>query len=79
MADTFSKPQATRLFGFIMAGGSIGAILAPSVTRLVVGEHGATGVMLVSVGALLMATLLAVLLGKYARSQQHNHCLVRHD
>ena len=36
MADIFRPGQATRLFGFIMAGGSIGAILAPSVTKAVV-------------------------------------------
>ena len=39
MADIFRPGQATRLFGFIMAGGSIGAMLAPSVTRLIVGMH----------------------------------------
>lgn len=71
MADIFRPGQATRLFGFIMAGGSIGAILAPSVTKAVVGGYGATGVMLTSASALLGATLLAVLLARYARSQEH--------
>jgi len=72
MADIFRPGQATRLFGFIMAGGSIGAILAPSVTRLVVSDYGATGVMLTAASALLIATLFAVLLGRYTRSVQQN-------
>lgn len=70
MADIFRPGQATRLFGFIMAGGSIGAILAPSVTRAIVGDHGASGVMLAAIGALMVATLLAMLLARYTRMQQ---------
>src|SRR5210317_1838235 len=72
MADIFRPGQAQRLFGFIMAGGSIGAIIAPSFTRGVVVEHGATGVMLVSATALAIATVLAVALGRYARTHDHN-------
>ena len=72
MADIFRPGQATRLFGFIMAGGSIGAILAPSVTRLIVGMHGATGVMLTAAGALAIATGIAVALGHFVRSEQNN-------
>ncbi|MEE4292459.1 MAG: MFS transporter [Xanthomonadales bacterium] len=70
MADVFRPGQATRLFGFIMAGGSIGAIVGPSITRLVVADHGASGVMLVAVGALLVATVMAVVLGRYASSRE---------
>src|SRR4051812_14447791 len=39
MADIFSAPQATRLFPFIAAGGSTGAIAGPLITNLFV--HGA--------------------------------------
>jgi len=70
MADVFRPGQATRLFGFIMAGGSIGAIVGPSITRLVVADHGASGVMLVAVGALLVATVMAIVLGLYASSRE---------
>jgi AAA family ATP:ADP antiporter len=70
MADIFRPGQATRLFGFIMAGGSIGAILAPSVTKAIVDPHGASGVMLVAACALLVATSLAVFLGRYTRRLQ---------
>jgi AAA family ATP:ADP antiporter len=67
MADIFRPGQAQRLFGFIMAGGSIGAIIAPSVTKGIVTGYGATGVMLTAAGFLATATLLAIVLGRYAR------------
>ena len=70
MADIFRPGQATRLFGFIMAGGSIGAMLAPSVTRLVVADHGATGVMLTAAVALSIATGIAIGLARFVRAEQ---------
>ena len=72
MADIFRPGQAQRLFGFIMAGGSIGAVIAPSVTKGVVPVFGATGVMLVASVMLIAATLLAVLLGWFTRKQREN-------
>lgn len=72
MADIFRPGQAQRLFGFIMAGGSIGAIIGPSVTKFVVVDHGASGVMVVAAGALGVATALAVILGRYARRAENN-------
>jgi AAA family ATP:ADP antiporter len=72
MADIFRPGQAQRLFGFIMAGGSIGAIIAPSFTKGIVAGHGATGVMLTSAVFLGLATVLAVVLGRFARTQGTN-------
>ena len=72
MADIFRPGQAQRLFGFIMAGGSIGAIIAPSITKAIVPEYGASGVMLTASFLLILATLLAILLGKYTRKQSQN-------
>jgi AAA family ATP:ADP antiporter len=72
MADIFRPGQAQRLFGFIMAGGSIGAIIAPSVTKGVVAHHGATGVMLAAATLLAVATLLAIVLARYARGSDHH-------
>jgi AAA family ATP:ADP antiporter len=72
MADIFRPGQAQRLFGFIMAGGSIGAIIAPSITKAVVPGYGATGVMLMASVFLAIATLLAVFLGRYTRHQRHD-------
>ena len=72
MADIFRPGQAQRLFGFIMAGGSVGAILAPSVTKLIVPGYGASGVMVAAAGALGVATLMAILLGRYTRKEHHD-------
>jgi AAA family ATP:ADP antiporter len=56
MADTFSKPQATRLFGFIGAGASIGAIIGPAFAALLVGGLGTDPLLLIASG-LIVATL----------------------
>jgi AAA family ATP:ADP antiporter len=72
MADIFRPGQAQRLFGFIMAGGSIGAIVAPSFTRGIVTGHGAAGVMLTAAGFLTIATLLAIVLSRYTRKDGSN-------
>jgi AAA family ATP:ADP antiporter len=72
MADIFRPGQAQRLFGFIMAGGSIGAIIAPSATKAIVPAYGATGVMLTGAACLLVATALAVAMGRYTRRAQHD-------
>lgn len=72
MADIFRPGQAQRLFGFIMAGGSIGAIIAPSITKSIVPGYGATGVMLASSFLLALATILAIILGVYSRKQSDN-------
>src|SRR5580658_8760657 len=40
VSDVFSAAQATRLYGFIAAGGSIGAITGPLIVRLAVHATG---------------------------------------
>jgi AAA family ATP:ADP antiporter len=72
MADIFRPGQAQRLFGFIMAGGSIGAIIAPSFTKGIVPGYGATGVMLMAVVFLVVATGLAIVLGHHTRRERHD-------
>jgi AAA family ATP:ADP antiporter len=68
MADIFRPEQAQRLFGSIMAGGSLGAIAGPLLTANQVGRIGSGGVMLVAIVFLLVATGLAIALGRYERS-----------
>jgi AAA family ATP:ADP antiporter len=72
MADIFRPGQAQRLFGFIMAGGSTGAIIGPMLTAGIIFDHGARGVMLVAGACLLAATMMAIILGRYARKQRDN-------
>ena len=65
MADIFSPGQAQRLFGSIMAGGSTGAILGPIATARWVGDIGSSGVMVIALVCLCIATVMAITLGRY--------------
>jgi AAA family ATP:ADP antiporter len=56
MADTFSKGQATRLFGFIGAGASAGGIVGPATARLLVGDVGTDALLLIA-SVLVVLTL----------------------
>ena len=49
MADTFSSAQGKRLFAFIAAGGSLGAIVGPGLTALLAVPLGPVNLFLVSV------------------------------
>jgi AAA family ATP:ADP antiporter len=48
MADIYNNAQARRLFGFIAAGGTVGALTGPVITTLLVQPLGAQNLLLVS-------------------------------
>ena len=54
MADLFTKAQSLRLFGFIGAGASVGALLGPSVPALFAGVMGVDNLLLVASVMLLL-------------------------
>jgi AAA family ATP:ADP antiporter len=62
MSDIFSAAQATRLFALIAAGGSVGAIAGPLVTRFAVGTTGLDGLLLIAAGGFLAVIVLVHLL-----------------
>jgi AAA family ATP:ADP antiporter len=72
MADIFHPDQAQRLFGSIMAGGSLGAISGPLLTARWVGDIGSSGVMILAIICLLVATVFAILLGRFERQQRQH-------
>jgi AAA family ATP:ADP antiporter len=72
MADIFRPGQAQRLFGFIMAGGSLGAMAGSWITTVLVLTLGSRNMMMLSAACLLVATVLAVILGRYTRRQNHD-------
>jgi AAA family ATP:ADP antiporter len=72
MADIFHPGQAQRLFGSIMAGGSLGAISGPLLTANWVGVIGSRGVMTLAIVCLLVATAFAILLGRFERNQHQD-------
>jgi AAA family ATP:ADP antiporter len=72
MADTFSRPQATRLFGFIGAGASTGAIIGPTLAALLVGDIGTDALLLVAAGSIALAPPLIIWLQDLKRSDLNN-------
>lgn len=61
MSDAWSNAQAKRLYGFIAAGGSAGAITGPLLTHSLVSITGPTHLLLVS--AMLLTLAIACALG----------------
>ena len=55
MSDIFTDAQAKRLFGFIAAGGSAGAITGPIITSLLIDIVGLQNLLLVSAAFLALA------------------------
>ncbi len=60
MADVFNNTDAKRFYGYIGAGGTIGALLGPAITRGLVHPIGVANLLLVS-AALLTVCLLCIL------------------
>jgi len=68
MADLFTTEAARRLFGFIAAGGSLGAVVGPSLTALLAPALGIPNLLLVSAALLAGAVgCIAALLRIAAR------------
>jgi AAA family ATP:ADP antiporter len=62
MADTFSRAQAKRLFGFVAAGGTVGGIVGPAIATLLARAVGNYHLMLISaVGFFITALLVRML------------------
>ncbi len=66
MADLYTTGQAKRLYGFISAGGTSGAIAGPFVTASLATVVGPTNLLLISAGFLLLAVLCIRRLGAWA-------------
>ena len=68
MADIYSKQQATRLFGFIAAGSSLGAIFGPTISLLLATKIGSYNLILVSACLLIVPVFIATVLEKIRAS-----------
>ncbi len=58
MADLFSRTQAKRLYAFMAAGGSFGALLGPMMTALLVSRVGTQTLLLVSAAGFCVTIIL---------------------
>ena len=68
MADLYSNTQAHRLFGFIAAGGTVGALTGPALAALLVQPFGAKNLLLVSAVFLLWAIVCIAKLSVWSAS-----------
>jgi len=64
MADLFSRSQSKRLFGFVAAGGSIGAVIGPLVTTLLVTVVGTDTLLLIAAAGFVIVIGVMLLLIK---------------
>jgi AAA family ATP:ADP antiporter len=67
MADIYSKEQSRRVFGLISAGGSIGAMLGPLVTGVLVMQIGFENLLLISAILLTLAVVCVHRLRNWTR------------
>lgn len=72
MADIFSKGQAKRLFGFIGAGASIGAILGPTAVNFLVTDLGTDPLLLIAAGLVVAVLPLIHWLQHLKFAELHN-------
>lgn len=66
MADVFDNNDARLVYGYIGAGGTIGALVGPGLTRFLVGPIGVANLLLVSAALLLVCLLCIVRLRPWA-------------
>lgn len=72
MADTFSKPQSLRLFGFIGAGASIGGLLGPTIAGLLASDVGTDKLMLIAAVLIVLALPLVLWVQRLKLTDMHN-------
>lgn len=74
MADVYSDVEARKVYGYIGAAGTIGAMLGPTLTRVLVERVGIANLMLVSAGFLTLCVACLLRLHRYAvqrETQRH--------
>lgn len=69
MADLYSNAQARRLFGFIAAGGTVGALTGPALTATLVQPLGARNLLLVSAFFMVWAIVCISRLSAWSESK----------
>ncbi len=73
MVDVFSAGQATRLFAYIAAGGALGAIAGPLLTRVLVARMGISGMMLLAaLGFCVVIALIHLLMKEKLRLRSND-------
>ncbi|AKC88176.1 membrane protein [Pseudoxanthomonas suwonensis] len=73
MADVFDNENAKKVYGYIGAGGTLGALLGPSITRLLAERIGVGNLLLVSAGFLGVCLLCILMLRPWAIARERAH------
>lgn len=73
MADVFDNANARRFYGYIGAGGTLGALCGPAITRALVGTVGVANLLLVSAGFLLVCLVCILRLRPWALARERAH------
>jgi AAA family ATP:ADP antiporter len=79
MADVFDNDHAKRVYGYIGAGGTIGALLGPFITQQLVGRIGIDNLLLVSAGFMGLCLLCIVRLRPWALRREGRSGLAAGD
>lgn len=79
MADLFNNEQARRLFGFIAAGGSAGAIIGPFLTAALAKPVGVINLLLISALLLLLAVVCIHRLSRWTAENVQASTVVTND
>jgi len=67
MVDVFSKDQSHRIFGIIAAGGSLGGLVGPLLSALLVEKIGHGYLLLISAFGFLLVILLSILILRFSQ------------
>ena len=70
MADVFDNAQAKKVYGYIGAGGTVGALVGPAITRFLVEPVGVANLLLVSAGFLGICLLCIMKLRPWALARE---------
>lgn len=73
MADVFSNEEAKKVYGYIGAGGTLGALAGPTLTRLLVEPVGIANLLLVSTGFIGVCLLCILRLRRWAILRERLH------
>lgn len=73
MADVFDNEHAKRFYGYIGAGGTIGALVGPGITRLLAEPLGVANLLLVSAGFMMVCLLCIMRLRPWAIRRERLH------
>jgi len=73
MADVFDNEDAKKVYGYIGAGGTIGALTGPVITRLLAERVGVANLLLVSAGFLALCLVCILKLRPWAIRREQRH------